>query len=113
MTRRLKPIDAVRTNCALLPDGDMIKISRKDFREIPSLENRVIVCNPPYGIRLKKEADLTIFFKDFGDFLKQKCKGATAYIYFGNRENDQTDRAESRLEKAHEKCRAGWAAGPV
>jgi putative N6-adenine-specific DNA methylase len=24
--------------------------------------------------------------KEFGDFLKQRCKGSNAFIYFGNRE---------------------------
>ena len=77
---------ATRANAPLLPHGDAIRISRKDFREIESLENRTILCNPPYGIRLEKETDLAAFYKDFGDFLKQKCKGADACIYFGNRD---------------------------
>ena len=46
----------------------------------------VIVCNPPYGIRLKQNKNLDEFYKLFGDFLKQQCKGSEAYIYFGNRE---------------------------
>jgi putative N6-adenine-specific DNA methylase len=24
--------------------------------------------------------------KELGDFLKQRCKGSTAYLYFGNRD---------------------------
>lgn len=78
--------DAARENCPLLPDGDVIKISRKDFRDIPGLENRMILCNPPYGIRLKSEGDLGQLYKDFGDFLKQSCKGSEVFIFFGNRE---------------------------
>jgi putative N6-adenine-specific DNA methylase len=31
-------------------------------------------------------ADLNRFMKDLGDFLKKRCKGSTAYLYFGNRE---------------------------
>lgn len=79
-------IKATRTNAPLLPEGDSIRVSRKDFRDIASLENRTIVCNPPYGIRLEKETDLAAFYKELGDFLKQKCKGSDAYIYFGNRD---------------------------
>ena len=26
------------------------------------------------------------FYREFGDFLKQRCQGSTAYVYFGNRE---------------------------
>ena len=81
-----KAFDAARTNCPLLPDGDMIKISRRDFRNIEGLENRIILCNPPYGIRLKTEEDLKGLYRDFGDFLKQRCKGSEVYIFFGNRE---------------------------
>ena len=29
---------------------------------------------------------ITVFFKGFGDFLKQRCKGSEAYGYFGKRE---------------------------
>lgn len=79
-------VNAAKTNCRILPGGDMIKICRKDFKDISNLENSVILCNPPYGIRLKKEEDLGEFYKNFGDFLKQRCKGSQAYIYFGNRE---------------------------
>ncbi|MBW1940506.1 MAG: class I SAM-dependent RNA methyltransferase, partial [Deltaproteobacteria bacterium] len=79
-------VNAAKTNCRILPGGEMIKICRTDFKDISNLENSVILCNPPYGIRLKKEEDLGEFYKNFGDFLKQRCKGSQAYIYFGNRE---------------------------
>jgi putative N6-adenine-specific DNA methylase len=29
--------------------------------------------------------DLGGFYKRFGDFLKQRCSGSTAFIYFGER----------------------------
>jgi putative N6-adenine-specific DNA methylase len=73
-------------NCRILPGGDRIKLSRKNFKDISGLENMVILCNPPYGIRLKHADNLGEFYKSLGDFLKQRCKGTQAYIYFGNRE---------------------------
>lgn len=79
-------VKAARVNARSLPGGDAIRIDRRDFRRIDALENRVILCNPPYGIRLEKETDLPAFYKDFGDFLKQKCKGSEAVVYFGDRE---------------------------
>ena len=79
-------LKAARANCRNLPFGGMIDLSQKDFKRISTLENRVILCNPPYGIRQKTEENLSEFYKSLGDFLKQRCKGSEAYIYFGNRE---------------------------
>ncbi|MBU2498511.1 MAG: class I SAM-dependent RNA methyltransferase, partial [Proteobacteria bacterium] len=33
-----------------------------------------------------KGSDLGDLYKAFGDFLKQRCQGSAAYIYFGNRD---------------------------
>ena len=35
---------------------------------------------------MNTDAKIKDFIKQFGDFLKQRCKGAEAYLYFGNRE---------------------------
>jgi putative N6-adenine-specific DNA methylase len=82
----LSAVNAAKTNCRVLPGGRMVRISQKDFKDIPALEKMVILCNPPYGIRLKTRDDLGEFYRNLGDFLKQRCKGSQAYIYFGNRE---------------------------
>jgi putative N6-adenine-specific DNA methylase len=74
-----------RTNMADLPYGDRIRLKIADFRSIPELRDRVILCNPPYGIRLDRDRDLAPFYKELGDFLKQRCRGSSAFIYFGNR----------------------------
>ena len=79
-------IDVARTNILNLPHGDTIKLEVLDFREIKALQNGVIITNPPYGIRMGKRQELDLLYKEFGDFLKHKCKGSTAYIYFGERE---------------------------
>ncbi len=78
-------VKAARSNCQRLPHGEQIAITRTDFRDLEGLENKVILCNPPYGIRLQGD-DLQQLYKSLGDFLKQRCQGAQAYIYFGNRE---------------------------
>lgn len=77
-------VNAAKANCRCLPGGQKISLLKTDFRRISSLENRLILCNPPYGLRLKAEEDLGIFYREMGDFLKKRCKGSTAYIYFGN-----------------------------
>jgi len=78
-------VDAARTNLMELSFGNSVSVERAGFRELPAIEGQVIVANPPYGIRMGGDEDLDVFYKDFGDFLKQQCKGSTAYIYFGER----------------------------
>jgi len=63
-----------------------VQLKRSDFRELDGLDNRIIVTNPPFGIRLNEQNEAADLIKSFGDFLKQKCTGSTAYVYFGNRE---------------------------
>lgn len=81
-----KAVFATRANCKKIPHLRNINVLRKDFREIDKLENRTIVCNPPYGIRMNKSDDLGDLYRAFGDFLKRRCKGSQAFLYFGNRD---------------------------
>lgn len=76
-------IAATRTNSRMLPFGNRITLERKLFQKIRGLPGNLIVCNPPYGIRLENRADAARLYGEFGDFLKQRCRGATAYVYFG------------------------------
>ena len=75
-----------RENNARLPGGDELRVRTCDFRELPALPPGLIVCNPPYGLRLEQGTDMAAFMADFGDFLKQKCTGSRAWIYLGDRE---------------------------
>ncbi|MDZ7318364.1 MAG: THUMP domain-containing protein [candidate division KSB1 bacterium] len=79
-------IAAAKSNLQRLPDGNKIQLAITDFRHIEKLNNTIIVCNPPYGIRLGERKSLGSFYKSLGDFLKQRCRGSMAFIYFGNRE---------------------------
>ncbi len=79
-------VAAARTNLNGLPGGKSIRIEQKPFEEIEGLPDHLILCNPPYGIRLSRGEDLGAFYKRLGDFLKTKCRGSAAYIYFGERE---------------------------
>lgn len=81
-----KAVSAARTNNRTLPNGEHISLKVMDFRDIKDLARCVIVTNPPYGIRTNKQEDLRGLYKTLGDFLKQRCEGSSAYIYFGNRE---------------------------
>jgi len=74
---------AAKTNIMGLHFGGKINIEQKDFQDIESLENHVIVANPPYGIRMGRDQNLNTFYHNFGLFLKTRCKKSTAFIYFG------------------------------
>jgi putative N6-adenine-specific DNA methylase len=78
-------VSAARTNLMGLHNGNGVSVERADFKALPAIEGHVIVANPPYGIRMGGDEDLESFYRAFGDFLKQRCKGSTAYIYFGAR----------------------------
>lgn len=79
-------IKAAQANLGRLPGGANVELRLSGFQELDGLENRTIVTNPPYGLRLGREDQIGQFITDFGDFLKQRCKGSTAYVYLGQRE---------------------------
>ncbi len=78
-------VAAARENNHFLPNSRQIKWYVLDFQDVTNLEKSTIVCNPPYGIR-QKAANIEELYKKIGDFLKQRCKGSTAYIYAGEPE---------------------------
>jgi putative N6-adenine-specific DNA methylase len=79
-------ITAAASNWRRLPYGENISFRQCRFQDIPGLEKVVIVSNPPYGQRLLTGGDIKAFVRELGDFLKQRCKGSTAYLYFGRRD---------------------------
>jgi putative N6-adenine-specific DNA methylase len=81
-----RAVAVARASLQNLPSGPKVVINAADFRSLPAFEDTVIVCNPPYGLRMGAPGDMDAFYRTLGDFLKQKCKGCTAYIYFGERE---------------------------
>jgi putative N6-adenine-specific DNA methylase len=79
-------VETAKMNIQTLQYGEKIKLRVLDFRKSSGLNNGVIITNPPYGIRMGNKQELDLLYKSLGDFLKQKCKDSTAYIYFGERE---------------------------
>ena len=57
--------------------GDALKLSPRGHRG-------VIVCNLPYGERTGEVEELQSLYSSFGDVLKQRCAGYTAYLFTGN-----------------------------
>ena len=81
----IESVRAAEKNCAEIDKEKIIKIRQKNIFDIKEIKGKVIVCNPPYGIRLKPNHDLSKFYKELGDFLKQRCTDSKAFIYFGDR----------------------------
>ncbi len=79
-------VRAAGTNCRQLDNKNPIWLKQCDILKHDPIENATIICNPPYGIRMGEADELNLFYKQFGDFLKQRCTGSTAYIYFGDRQ---------------------------
>ncbi|MGD2091481.1 MAG: THUMP domain-containing protein [Candidatus Aminicenantes bacterium] len=81
-------VKAARQNLNQIPGGLQVLIKRNDFQDIENAENHVIITNPPYGVRIDKgkREKLQEMYRQLGDFLKQKCKGSTAYILCGDKE---------------------------
>lgn len=84
--RSAEAVEAAQRNLKELPGGFRAAVRRRDFREIRKAENSIIVVNPPYGVRMDELEKLKVLFKEFGDFLKQRCLGSTAYILAGSKE---------------------------
>ncbi|MBW2505826.1 MAG: class I SAM-dependent RNA methyltransferase [Deltaproteobacteria bacterium] len=79
-------VAAAKTNTECFVQGAHIALAVKTLKDIKSVENSVIICNPTYGKRLETDENINEFMKQLGNFLKQRCKGSDAYIYLGNRQ---------------------------
>jgi len=79
-------VAAARTNLNLLPGGKDIQVSRSAFADLEPIENSLIVANPPYGIRMGDRDGTAELLKEFGSFLKHRCRGSEVFLYFGQRE---------------------------
>lgn len=65
-------------------DG-LVSFSRASFGEfVPPASPGILLCNPPYGVRLGDEEQLRVLYKKLGDTLKRFYAGYTAYIMCGN-----------------------------
>ncbi|MBU1099114.1 MAG: class I SAM-dependent RNA methyltransferase [Bacteroidetes bacterium] len=82
--KSIRAIEVARENLDRLPHSGNIELFTRSFQEIENFENGVIITNPPYGIRIGEKEEAQILFKEFGDFIKQKCNGTSAFIYSGD-----------------------------
>ncbi|HOE90373.1 MAG TPA: THUMP domain-containing protein [Candidatus Cloacimonadota bacterium] len=79
-------IEITRKNLEALPYGDRVELHIAKFQDLPKESNKIIIANPPYGIRLGEQKAISILYNQLGDFLKQKCPQSEAYILCGSKE---------------------------
>ena len=79
-------VRAARANLARLPGGRHVVVEQRRFEQIERMDDTTIVTNPPYGLRIGKRDAMPEFVRGLGDFLKHRCAGSSAFVYFGNRE---------------------------
>lgn len=79
-------IKVAKKNLSRLPYSDAVELSSTSFDQIKEFESGTLITNPPYGIRLGESEEVQNLYKVFGDFLKTKCAGTSAFIYTGNPE---------------------------
>lgn len=79
-------VSAARENLREIPGTRGVAVERKDFHDLAEIANATIVCNPPYGVRFGEREKALALAKEFGDFLKQRCRGSTAYVLCGSQE---------------------------
>ncbi len=82
----VRAVRAARANLARLPGGEGVRIEPRRFEDLDGIPDAVIVCNPPWGVRLHAGEPVERLLRRFGDFLKRRCPGSTAWIYLGRRE---------------------------
>jgi putative N6-adenine-specific DNA methylase len=82
-------IKVAKINASVAGVEDLIDFQVCDFEltEMPEPEEGAIVMiNPEYGDRLGEEVELEATYARMGDYMKNKCKGMTGYIFTGNLE---------------------------
>jgi putative N6-adenine-specific DNA methylase len=82
-------IKVAKINAAVAGVEDLIDFQVCDFESthLPDdMNGAIVMFNPEYGERLGEEIELEKTYARMGDFLKNKCKGATGYIFTGNLE---------------------------
>ncbi|MFN2436116.1 MAG: class I SAM-dependent RNA methyltransferase [Desulfotignum sp.] len=77
-------VAAAKTNLMGLHHGADVTVTQTDFRDIPGIEDSLIVTNPPYGIRMGKDRDMKQFYQNLGMFLRERCRRSSALVYFGD-----------------------------
>jgi len=74
-----------RRNAERAGIAQFVTFGNRDIEEVsPPPPPGIVLCNPPYGVRLGEEETLKPLYRKIGDMLKRRFNGYTAYILTGN-----------------------------
>ncbi|MDH5551698.1 MAG: THUMP domain-containing protein [Nitrosomonas sp.] len=74
-----------RTNLAAAGLNDVVQLKQANMLEISApTPTGILVTNPPYGVRIGEQEELTALYPKMGDALKRRFSGWNAYIFTGD-----------------------------
>ncbi len=74
-----------RSNARRAGAADLASFRLGDIRDFsPGGEAGILVCNPPYGVRMRGETAAESLYRALGEAFKKRCRGWTAYVLSGN-----------------------------
>ncbi len=74
-----------RRNAGRAGVSKVVAFADRDIRELsPSGPPGIILCNPPYGVRIRSGPEAESFYRAMGEAFKKRCAGWTAYVLSGN-----------------------------
>jgi len=80
-------IRGARENAGRAGVAGRIAFEVRDVRDLsPEGPPGLILCNPPYGVRMPAGPDEDSFYRAMGEAFKKRCRGWTAYLLSGNPE---------------------------
>jgi len=75
-------LDDARTNLEAAGLADVVHLKQANVLEVSApAPAGILVTNPPYGVRLSEQHQLSEFYPKLGDVLKQRFSGWNAYIF--------------------------------
>lgn len=78
-------IRKARRNAARAGVAGVVTFADRDIRGLsPSGPPGIILCNPPYGVRMRSGPEAESFYRAMGEAFKKRCAGWTAYVLSGN-----------------------------
>jgi len=78
-------IRGARENAGRAGVGERVALDIRDVRELsPEGPPGIILCNPPYGVRMAAGTSEESFYRAMGEAFKKRCRGWTAYLLSGN-----------------------------
>lgn len=76
-----KAIITCRENARRAGLAHKVSFDRKSFADLePGAQKGILVMNPPYGVRMGEQAELSALYRKIGEVLKHRFNGWSAYI---------------------------------